>query len=163
MWPEACLSKLLDPKVTLITLGIWQISVSRENNDLGFLTFDLKTVLNRLFNRLVKQLFLYRTAESQTEQKELNQMVLWDKIILRGENAPLDFKNMITRYYFWDDGNGFRDHQNVTTTLTWNIVPNVGLLPNVFAHGHHSFKFSETLCRRRLGYGDTSGPTEYRS
>ncbi|XP_055589303.1 signal peptidase complex subunit 3-like [Uranotaenia lowii] len=92
----------------------------------------------------LKQLFMYLTAESQTEQKELNQVVLWDKIILRGENALLNFKNMITRYYFWDDAMVLRNHQNVTTTLSWNIVPNAGLLPNVFAHGHHSFKFSET-------------------
>lgn len=38
----------------------------------------------------------------------LLQVVLWDKIILRGENAVLDFKNMNTKYYFWDDGNGLR-------------------------------------------------------
>lgn len=36
------------------------------------------------------------------------QVVLWDKIILRGENAVLDFKNMNTKYYFWDDGNGLK-------------------------------------------------------
>lgn len=36
------------------------------------------------------------------------QVVLWDKIILRGENANLRLKNMRTKYYFWDDGNGLR-------------------------------------------------------
>lgn len=36
-----------------------------------------------------------------------------------------------------------RNHQNVTLTLSWNIIPNAGLLPSVFAHGFHSFKFPE--------------------
>ncbi|OXU24066.1 hypothetical protein TSAR_013091 [Trichomalopsis sarcophagae] len=36
-------------------------------------------------------------------------IILWDKIILRGDNAVLDFKNMNTKYYFWDDGNGLSD------------------------------------------------------
>lgn len=81
---------------------------SRERNDLGYLTFDLKTDLSNLFNWNVKQLFLYLTAEYVTPNNELNQVVLWDKIILRGENAILDFKNMNTKYYFWDDGNGLK-------------------------------------------------------
>lgn len=69
------------------------------------------------------------------------QVVVWDKIILRGENAVLDFKNMNTKYYFWDDGNGLRGHKNVTLTLSWNIIPNAGLLPTLFGRGAHSFKF----------------------
>lgn len=83
-------------------------SASREKHDLGFLTFDLQTDLTSLFNWNVKELFLYLTAEYQTDNNELNQVVLWDKILLRGENAVLDFKNMNTKYYFWDDGNGLK-------------------------------------------------------
>ena len=83
-------------------------SAAREKNDLGFLTFDLQTDLTNLFNWNVKQLFLYLTAEYETANNKLNQVVLWDKIILRGENAVLDFKNMNTKYYFWDDGNGLK-------------------------------------------------------
>ena len=36
------------------------------------------------------------------------QVVLWDKIIQRGENAILDYRSMNTKYYFWDDGNGLK-------------------------------------------------------
>lgn len=79
-------------------------SAAREMNDLGFITFDLKTDLTGLFNWNVKQLFLYLTAEYESDSNVLNQVVLWDKIILRGENAILDFKNMNAKYYFWDDG-----------------------------------------------------------
>lgn len=83
-------------------------SASREKFDLGFITFDLQTDLTPLFNWNVKELFLYLTAEYETPNNKLNQVVLWDKIIKRGENAALDFKNMNTKYYFFDDGNGLR-------------------------------------------------------
>ena len=63
----------------------------------------------------------------------MSQVVLWDKIILRGENAMLDYRSMNTKYYFWDDGNGLVSHKNVTMTLSWNIIPNAGNLPR-FVH-----------------------------
>ncbi|KAL2720081.1 Signal peptidase complex subunit 3 [Vespula squamosa] len=80
-------------------------------------------------------------AEYQTSNNDFNQVVLWDKIVLRGDNAVLDFKNMNTKYYFWDDGNGLRGNKNVTLTLSWNIIPNAGLLPSVNAVGLHTFAF----------------------
>ena len=40
--------------------------------------------------------------------EKVNQVVLWDKIIQRGENAVLDYRSMNTKYYFWDDGNGLK-------------------------------------------------------
>ena len=70
-----------------------------------------------------------------------SQVVLWDKIIQRGENANLDMKNMNTNYYFWDDGNGLRGNPNVTLTLSWNVVPNAGTLSIVRGSGSHSFSF----------------------
>ena len=77
-------------------------------NDLGYLTFDLKVDLEPLFNWNVKQLFLYLSAEYSTPRNAVNQVVLWDKIIQRGENAVLDYRSMNTKYYFWDDGNGLK-------------------------------------------------------
>uniref|UniRef100_A0A0K8TQ55 Signal peptidase complex subunit 3 n=1 Tax=Tabanus bromius TaxID=304241 RepID=A0A0K8TQ55_TABBR len=129
--------------VTVVVKNLHDYGSSREKHDLGFLTFDLQTNLTGLFNWNVKQLFLYLTAEYETAQNKLNQVVLWDKIILRGENAVLDFKNMHTKYYFWDDGNGLKANKNVTLTLSWNIIPNAGLLPSIFAHGSHSFQFPD--------------------
>lgn len=51
-------------------------SASREKNDLGFVTFDLHTDLSHLFNWNVKQLFLYLTAEYETPNNSLNQVLL---------------------------------------------------------------------------------------
>ncbi|XP_046979077.1 signal peptidase complex subunit 3 [Vanessa cardui] len=136
--------------VKVVVKNVPDYGASRERNDLGYLTFDLKTDLSNLFNWNVKQLFLYLTAEYVTPNNELNQVVLWDKIILRGENAVLDFKNMNTKYYFWDDGNGLKGHNNVTLTLSWNIIPNAGLLPNIQALGQHSFKFPVEYTQTRV-------------
>lgn len=38
----------------------------------------------------------------------LNQVILWDRIIRRGENAVLDLTEMNCKYYFFDDGAGLR-------------------------------------------------------
>ncbi|XP_045492813.1 signal peptidase complex subunit 3 [Colias croceus] len=136
--------------VKVVVKNVPDYGASREKNDLGYLTFDLKTDLSNLFNWNVKQLFLYLTAEYITPSNELNQVVLWDKIILRGENALLDFKNMNIKYYFWDDGNGLKGHNNVTLTLSWNIIPNAGLLPNIQAIGQHSFRFPKEYTQARV-------------
>ncbi|KYM83688.1 Signal peptidase complex subunit 3 [Atta colombica] len=142
--------------VKVVVKNVPDYSASREKNDLEscstFYCFFNSYILNYiylikllhltpLFNWNVKQLFLYLTAEYQTENNEFNQVVLWDKIVLRGDNAVLDFKNMNTKYYFWDDGKGLRGNKNVTLTLSWNIIPNAGLLPSVNALGSHTFAF----------------------
>jgi signal peptidase complex subunit 3 len=92
------------------------------------LLITFKADLTPLFNWNVKQLFLYLTAEYSTPNNQvtfagnfsgrppplipllfqINQVVLWDKIIQRGENAALDYRSMNTKYYFWDDGNGLK-------------------------------------------------------
>ncbi|XP_065339484.1 signal peptidase complex subunit 3 [Cloeon dipterum] len=136
--------------VKVVVKNVPDYSASREENDLGFLTFDLQTDLTHLFNWNVKQLFLYLTAEYKTSNNVLNQVVLWDKIIQRGENAILDFKNVNTKYYFWDDGEGLKGHKNVTLTLSWNVIPNAGLLPNIFAIGQHSFQFPSEYAKTRM-------------
>jgi len=103
-----------------------------------------------LFNWNVKQLFLYLTAEYETPNNKLNQVVLWDKIILRGENALLDYRSMNTKYYFWDDGNGLVNHKIITMTLPWNIISNAGNLPRIMSNGMHSFLFPEQYTTSRV-------------
>ncbi|KAG7333687.1 hypothetical protein KOW79_002094 [Hemibagrus wyckioides] len=106
----------------------------RERSDLGFPIFDWN----------VKELFLYLSAEYSTKSNALNQVVLWDKIVKRGENTKLELKEMKSKYYFFDDGNGLRANKNVTLTLSWNVVPNAGILPLVMGSGHMSVPFPES-------------------
>lgn len=59
-----------------------EYAVSREKNDLGALRFDLNTDLTPLFNWNTKQLFLYLTAEYQTQNNKVNQVSLELEIYL---------------------------------------------------------------------------------
>ncbi|NXA24350.1 SPCS3 peptidase, partial [Ibidorhyncha struthersii] len=143
----------------------------RERSDLGFVTFDItadilngknasknktrlfkynmvffltRIHLQSIFDWNVKQLFLYLSAEYSTKNNALNQVVLWDKIMLRGDNPRLILKDMKSKYFFFDDGNGLKGNRNVTLTLSWNVVPNAGILPLVTGSGHVSVPFPDT-------------------
>ncbi|XP_053315583.1 signal peptidase complex subunit 3 [Spea bombifrons] len=115
----------------------------RERSDLGFITFDINADLQPIFDWNVKQLFIYLSAEYSTKSNVLNQVVLWDKIILRGDNPKLSLKDMKSKYFFFDDGNGLKGNRNITLTLSWNVVPNAGILPLVTGSGHISIPFPE--------------------
>ena len=58
--------------------------------------------------------------------QKLNQVVLWDKIIVRGSKANLDLKNMNLKYPFYDDGNGLKwvyyCNRNFSSTVIHRIV-----------------------------------------
>ncbi|XP_078086873.1 signal peptidase complex subunit 3-like isoform X2 [Mustelus asterias] len=74
-------------------------------------------------------------TEYATEKNTLNQVVLWDKILQRGENPRLNLPNVSPKYLFLDDGNGLKGNQNVSLSLSWNIVPNAGILYLIPASG----------------------------
>lgn len=61
--------------------------------------------------------------------------------MLKGDPMKLNLKGTKTKYYFWDDGDGLKGNNNVTLYLTWNVIPNVGALPNVPADGKHRIAF----------------------
>ena len=58
--------------VNVVVKHVPDFSASREKNDLGYLTFDLKVDLEPLFNWNVKQLFLYLSAEYSTPKNKVN-------------------------------------------------------------------------------------------
>ncbi|KAJ8271775.1 hypothetical protein COCON_G00106340 [Conger conger] len=84
-----------------------------------------------------------RERKYSTKSNALNQVVLWDRIVLRGANTKLSLKDMKSKYFFFDDGNGLRANKNITLTLSWNVVPNAGILPLVTGSGHKSLPFPE--------------------
>jgi len=47
-------------------------------------------------------------AEYETPDNKVNQVVLWDRIIRRGDDAYLNLKKVNTKYYFFDDGSNLR-------------------------------------------------------
>jgi signal peptidase complex subunit 3 len=85
-----------------------EMTAGRKKNDVAFLNFNMDVDLSHLFNWNVKQLFLYLTAEYTTKSNKINQVVLWDKIILKGQNTNLKLKSLKTKYNLWDDGDGLK-------------------------------------------------------
>ncbi|MEJ1274801.1 adipocyte-related X-chromosome expressed sequence 1 [Cricetulus griseus] len=116
----------------------------RTKSDLGFITFHIYADLEKTFDWNVKQLFLYLSAEYTTKSNAVNQVVLWDKILLRGENPKLDLKDVKSKYFFFDDGHGLKGNRNVTLTLSWQVVPIAGILPLVTGSGRVSVPFPDS-------------------
>jgi len=137
-------NQLVDVKIAAtkkMVKNVADYSAGRERNDLGFISFNLDADFTPAFDWNTKQLFLYMTAEYKTRNNVLNQVVLWDLIIQRGEPSKIKLKNQHTKYYFWDDGNGLLGNDNVTLTLSMNIIPNAGLLPITAIPSIHTFAF----------------------
>lgn len=136
-------SEVVIESTTALVKNVPDYSASRTMNDLGFVSFDLAADLESLFNWNVKQLFVYLTAEYTTTNNKVNQVVIWDKIIRRGESAILNLKDMKAKYYFYDDGHGLRSNKNVTLFLAWNVIPNAGTLPKIWGQGTHRVEFPD--------------------
>ncbi|KAF6202306.1 hypothetical protein GE061_004704 [Apolygus lucorum] len=112
-------------------------------NDFAVVNFDVKVDLRGLFNWNVKQLFVYLTAEYATDDNVFNQVVVWDEIIERREDALLDLNDVASEYFFWDDGSGLRN-RNVTLYVSWNVIPVAGALLDVASPLTNRFLFPST-------------------
>jgi len=119
-----------------------------KRNDIGVVHFSLKADLSDVFNWNCKQLFLYLMAEYETDANQVNQVVLWDKIIQRGEDAKLNLKKQRPKYDFFDDGASLRGKE-VKLSLHWNIIPNSGYMWHVGPNGNHSFLFPQEYTARK--------------
>uniref|UniRef100_A0A8C3A907 Signal peptidase complex subunit 3 n=1 Tax=Cyclopterus lumpus TaxID=8103 RepID=A0A8C3A907_CYCLU len=98
----------------------------RERSDLGFITFDLSAdiLLEYCYSKLHVLHSTYFTGK-------------WCL------NQVLNLRDMKSKYFFFDDGNGLRANKNITLTLSWNVVPNAGVLPLVAGSGQVSLPFPE--------------------
>ena len=79
------------------------------------------------FSWNTKQLFVFVQAEYPTPENKVNQVVLWDRIIERKEDAHIKIRNLKQKYAFIDQGRNFRGLP-VNLTVAWNVMPKVGRL-----------------------------------
>ena len=106
-------------------------------HDQAILTMGIDADLRSVFNWNVKQLFVYVTAEYETEDNVLNQVVVWDNIISEQQQAWIRTDTVVNKYSVIDQGYGLREN-NVTLSLNWNTVPSTGLL--TLHHGWNQMK-----------------------
>ncbi|NXU81073.1 SPCS3 peptidase, partial [Oreotrochilus melanogaster] len=116
----------------------------RERSDLGFVTFDItadilcgKNGLQAIFDWNVKQLFLYLSAEYSTKNNGRNFTFMNPNLICAQQCG----REVTCALFTYSSGLGNR---NVTLTLSWNVVPNAGILPLVTGSGHVSVPFPDT-------------------
>eukprot|EP00123_Amoebidium_parasiticum_P022101 comp8002_c0_seq1/m.3513 comp8002_c0_seq1/g.3513 ORF comp8002_c0_seq1/g.3513 comp8002_c0_seq1/m.3513 type:complete len:185 (-) comp8002_c0_seq1:386-940(-) len=99
-------------------------------SDKALMRFKIDIDTTPLFDWSVKEVFLYLTAEYSSKANRVNQVVLWDRIVMSDTpNKRITLNNAPTKYEFYDDGKHLLGNQNVTLSLNWNIVPVAGLLP----------------------------------
>mmetsp|Transcript_12752 Transcript_12752/g.37972 ORF Transcript_12752/g.37972 Transcript_12752/m.37972 type:complete len:178 (+) Transcript_12752:199-732(+) len=95
--------------------------------DRALLSFDLQADLTPAFHWNLKQLFVFVLAEYATPSNELNQVILWDKIVETEEDARLDERNVYVKYALIDQTNELRN-TSVNYYLVWDHMPVTGRL-----------------------------------
>merc|ERR1711994_95215 len=112
--------------------NIQEFETRSSRNDVASMTFDVSFNSNPLWNWNTKQLYLYLIAEYSTSRNDLNQVVIWDKIVQKEKlmklksKGQLTYKSVRNKYYFFDDGPGLLNNNNVTFYLAYNVIPNIG-------------------------------------
>eukprot|EP00163_Fabomonas_tropica_P011901 TRINITY_DN2289_c0_g1_i1.p1 TRINITY_DN2289_c0_g1~~TRINITY_DN2289_c0_g1_i1.p1 ORF type:complete len:170 (+),score=16.27 TRINITY_DN2289_c0_g1_i1:21-530(+) len=104
-------------------------------SDQALVTFDLDAKLSSEFHWNVKELFVYITAEYETDLNSKNQIVLWDKIIQSKEEADFTLEHAAVEYPLRDQGHGLRGRK-VNLTVSWNVIPVAGSLFTVTSAPH---------------------------
>ncbi|VDK56246.1 unnamed protein product [Anisakis simplex] len=125
-------------------------SANGARSDVAMAYLSIDADLTPIFNWNVKQLFLYLVAEYSSPSNPVNQVVLWDKIVMRGDLSSLHEENSWPKYYFMDDGSNLLNHPNVTLVLRWNVLPNIGYLGLAQGNGQHIMKFPSTYYTGRF-------------
>lgn len=93
--------------------------------DQAVLALDLKADLRGLFQWNAKQLFVFVTAEYESPQHRMNQVVIFDRIITDENAALIDLVNIPSKYHLRDKGRGLRGRM-VTLKLQVVYHPIVG-------------------------------------
>lgn len=93
------------------------------------MNIELHADLRPEFSWNTKQLYVYVTAEFATEKSPLNEMVIWNRIIEKRDDAKLDIRKLQKMYPFvlTDQEKTLRGRE-FNVTLSWNIMPKVGML-----------------------------------
>ncbi|OSX65694.1 hypothetical protein POSPLADRAFT_1052365 [Postia placenta MAD-698-R-SB12] len=95
--------------------------------DFAFVNFNVSADLSPLFNWNTKQLFLYVSAEYTNKKGVTNEVVIWDRIVRRKEDAKISLAGR-NKYNFRELSASFRDVPPAHYSLKYNVMPHVGVL-----------------------------------
>jgi len=100
---------------------------ANKKQEFAFVNFNVTADLTSLFNWNTKQLFLYVSAEYTNQQGVANEVVIWDRIIRRKEDAHIE-TTARNKYAFRELSSSFRNVPPAYYTLKYNVMPYVGFL-----------------------------------
>ncbi|KAG5176115.1 signal peptidase 22kDa subunit [Tribonema minus] len=115
------------PTVKTLRLNKIKSFRSQSKVDRAIINFDLEADLAPAFNWNIKQIFVFVVAEFATKTNPLNQIILWDKIIEKPEDARLNLKKMHVKYGLIDQREELKG-TDVTLHLYWDHMPLTGRL-----------------------------------
>ena len=91
--------------------------------------FKLDADLRSTFSWNTKQLFISAQIEFSSPRSPLNQMIFWNKIIQRKENAKLKISKLRPIYPFTvTDQESLLQGREFNVTVAWHVMPKVGAL-----------------------------------
>ncbi|PPQ71190.1 hypothetical protein CVT24_010008 [Panaeolus cyanescens] len=98
-----------------------------KKQDLAFVNFNITADLSPIFHWNTKQVFVYLQAEYTNSQGTNNEVVIWDRIIRRKEDAFVKFVGK-NKYMFRDVSSSFKNAKPANYSLKFNVMPYVGVL-----------------------------------
>jgi len=118
-----------DPKGQLVisNFKVVDATVKSRSQEVGLARFNLTADLSSLFHWNTKQLFIYVTAEYNNLDGTHNEVVMWDRIVRRKEDALIDVVAP-PKYPLRDVRYSFKKTSPVQFALKYNSMPYVGML-----------------------------------
>ncbi|KIM33770.1 hypothetical protein M408DRAFT_325375 [Serendipita vermifera MAFF 305830] len=101
---------------------------SQKKEESAFFEFSFDADLRSLFHWNTKQVFLYLTAEYTNRHGLNNEVVIWDRIVRRKQDARVRIENGQNKYYFKEHSGSFRNVSDAQFVLKYNVMPYVGPL-----------------------------------
>jgi signal peptidase complex subunit 3 len=115
------------PSVTTLRVNNLRSLKVHNGVDRAMLSFDINADLRSVFNWNTKQLFCFVVVEYKSKSNELNQVVVFDKIVQKKEDAHLKYKNVFNKYVLVDQYDELRG-TDLKLKLVWDIMPLSGRL-----------------------------------
>ncbi|GLB37087.1 putative signal peptidase subunit [Lyophyllum shimeji] len=121
-----------DPKGGLQIASVKVYPASKRHHtskkqELAFVNFNITADLTPLFHWNTKQLFLYLEAEYTNSQGVKNEVVIWDRIVRRKEDAVINAVGK-NKYMFRELSSTFKNVAPAHYALKYNVMPYVGVL-----------------------------------
>ncbi|KAL8109387.1 signal peptidase complex subunit 3B-like [Apium graveolens] len=112
------------PSATVQVLNFNRFQKKPDGDDEVRMTFNISANLQSLFTWNTKQVFVFLAAEYETPKNSMNQVSLWDVIILNKKDAEFWIRTA-NKYRFIDQGSNLRG-RDFNLTLHWHVMPKTG-------------------------------------